>query len=106
MFGDHDRLVDLMFTAFLFVNKTHKVRRFTLFRISCLALADLANPEGIISHTLLFLSSYKYMFLTNVAPFRRDTNRLSNGIRFIAKKLSQYKEMIHQTHIPLRFVPI
>ena len=57
-------------------------------KISCLALAEKIwqffhwhNP-----HTQLCFSSHKCMFLTNVAPFKREINRLSNGIRFIAKK--------------------
>ena len=41
------------------------------------------------------------MFLTNVAPFKREINRLSKGIRFIAKKHCYNKEI---TQISLLFV--
>src|SRR4029434_9085032 len=49
-------------------------------------------------HTQLCCSSHKCMFLTNVAPFKREINRLSNGIRCIAKKHCCNKEIIYQTH--------
>src|SRR4029434_1473574 len=44
------------------------------------------------------------MLLTNVAPFKREINRLSNGISCIAKKHCYNKEIIYQTHISLLFV--
>ena len=44
------------------------------------------------------------MFLTNVAPFTREINRLSNCIRFIAKKHCYNKEIFYQTPSSLLFV--
>ena len=49
-------------------------------------------------------SSHKFMFLTNGAPFERELNRLSNGIRFIAKKHCYHREIIYQTQMSLLFL--
>ena len=75
-------------------------------RISCLASAEKIWQifHGRNPHTQLCCSSHKCMFLTNVAPFKREINRLSNGIRFIAKKLRYNKEIIYQTHISSLFM--
>src|SRR4029434_1903309 len=50
-------------------------------------------------HKQLCCSSHKCMFLTNVAPFKREINRLSNSIICIAKKHCHNKEIIYQTQI-------
>ena len=75
-------------------------------KISRLALAQKIWHifHGRNLHTQLCCSSHKCMFLTNVAPFKREINRLSNSIRFIAKKHSYNKEMIYQTQISLLFM--
>ena len=75
-------------------------------RISCLALAEKIWQifHGCNPHTQLCCSSHKCMFLTNVAPFKREINRLSNGIRLIAKKHCYNKEIIYQTQISSLFV--
>src|SRR4029434_5433647 len=59
---------------------------------------------GRYPQTQMCCSSHKCMFLTNVAPFKREINRLSNGIRFIAKKHCYNKEIIYLTQISLLFV--
>ena len=64
---------------------------------------DLANFHGHNPHTQLCSSAHKCMFLTNVAPFKRVINWLSNSIKFIAKKYCYNKEIIYQTHISLLF---
>ena len=75
-------------------------------RISCLALAEKIWQifHGRNPHTQLCCSSHKCMFLTNGAPFERELYRLSNGIRFIAKKHCYHREIINQTQISLLFV--
>ena len=75
-------------------------------RISCLALAEKIWQifHGCNPHTQLCCSSHKCMFLTNGAPFERELNRLSNGIRFIAKKHCYHREIINQSQISLLFV--
>ena len=75
-------------------------------RISCLALAEKIWQifHGRNPHTQLCCSSHKCMFLTNGAPFERELYRLSNGIRFIAKKHCYHREIIYQTQISLLFV--
>ena len=57
-------------------------------KITCLAMAEKIWQifHGRNPHTQRCCSSHKCMFLTNGAPFERELNRLSNGIRFIAKK--------------------
>ena len=74
--------------------------------ISCLALAEKIWQifHGRNPHTQLCCSSHKCMFLTNGAPFERELYRLSNGIRCIAKKHCNHREIIDQTQISLLFV--
>src|SRR4029434_5736812 len=55
-------------------------------------------------HKQLCCSSHKCIFLTNVAPFKREINKLSNGIRCIAKEYCYNKEIIYQTQMSLLFV--
>src|SRR4029434_2546274 len=59
---------------------------------------------GRYPHKQLCCSSHKCMFLTNVAPFKREINKLSNRIRFIAKKHCYNKEINYQTQMSLLFV--
>ena len=75
-------------------------------KISCLALAEKFYQifHGCNPHTHLCCSSHKCMFLTNVAPFKMEINRLSNSIRFIAMKHCYNKEILYQTQISLLFV--
>ena len=72
-------------------------------KITCLAMAENIWQifHGRNPHTQHFCSSQKCMFLTNRAPFERELNRLSNGIRFIAKKHCYHREIIQQTQISL-----
>ena len=72
-------------------------------RISCLALAENIWHifHGRNPHTQLCCSSFKCMFPTNGAPFERELYRLSNGIRFIAKKHWYHRGIINQTQISL-----
>ena len=75
-------------------------------RISCLALAEKIWQifHGRNPHTQLCCSSHKCMFLTTGAAFERELYRLSNGIRFIAKKHCYHREIINQTQMSLLFV--
>lgn len=41
-----------------------------------------------------FVSSHKCTFLTNIAAFKRAMDRLSNGLRFMAKKHCYNNEII------------
>ena len=90
-------------TSIIQSTKQHQTR--VNGRTSCLALAEKIWQifHGRNPHTQLCCSSHKCMFLTNVAPFKREINRLSNGIRFIAKKHFYNKEIIYQTQISLLF---
>ena len=65
-------------------------------RISCLAEQIWQFFHGHNPHTPLCHSSHKCMFLTNVAPFKMEINKLSSWIRFIAKKHCYNKEIIYQ----------
>jgi hypothetical protein len=60
--------------------------------------------HGRNQHTQLCCSSQKRTFLTNGAPFERELYRLSSGIRSIAKKPCDDREIINQTQISLLFV--
>ena len=60
--------------------------------------------HGRNPHTQLCCSSHTCMFFTNVAPFKREINRLSKRIRFIAKQHCYNKEILYQTQISLLFV--
>lgn len=51
---------------------------------------DLTNFHGFSVHTQLCCSINKYIFFTNVAPFKM----FSNWIRFVAKRHSYNKEII------------
>ena len=55
-------------------------------------------------HPQLCYSTHRCMVLTHMALFEREINRLSNGVRFIAKKHCSNTEIIYQTHIFLHFV--
>src|SRR4029434_7703705 len=75
-------------------------KRFSIGREFCQIWQILL---GHYPHKQLCCSSHKCMFLTNVAPFKREMNRLSNGIKCIAKKHCYNKEIIYQTQISLLF---
>ena len=73
---------------------------------NCFALAEKLWQvfNGRSPHTQLCCSSHKCILLTNVAPFKKEINWLSGGIRFIAKKLCYDKVIIDETQIPVFFV--
>ena len=73
-------------------------------KITCLAEKFGQIFHGRNPHTQCCCSSHKCMFLTNGAPLERELKRLSNGIRFIAKKYCYHREIIYQTQIFLLFV--
>ena len=72
-------------------------------KITCLAMAEKIWQifHGRNPHTQCCCSSHKYMFLKNGEPFERKLNRLSTGIRCIAKKHCYHREIIYQTLISL-----
>ena len=55
---------------------------------------DLANFSWALPTYL-----HKCISLTNGEPFERELYRLSNGIRFIAKKHCNHREIINQTQL-------
>ena len=69
-----------------------------LFGIGREDLANFSWAQPTYSALLLHC-----MFLTNGAPFERELYRLSNGIRFIAKKHYYHREIINQTQISVLF---
>lgn len=50
------------------------------------------------THTQLSCSFHKYMLFTNVTPFKREINTLSNGITFIVKALLQWRNNLPKTN--------
>ena len=75
-------------------------------KITCLAMAEKIWHifHGRNPHTQRCCSSHNCMFLTYGAPFERELKRLSNSIRFFARKHRYHREIIYQTQMSLLFV--
>ena len=75
-------------------------------KTTCLTMAEKLWQilHGRNPHNQRCCSSHKYMFLKNGEPFERKLNRLSTGIRCIAKKHCYHREIINQTQMCLLFV--
>lgn len=71
--------------------------------VACLWYPQLNRIGARPSSTFLALaerlccSFYKCMFLTNMAPFKREIKRFPSDLRFNVKKQCYNKEMIYQT---------
>ena len=66
-----------------------------------LAIFSCAQPTY---SALLLIPQVHVPYKCTRAPFERELYRLSNGIRFIAKKHCYHREIINQTQISLPFV--
>ena len=78
-------LLICQYVLFLQPSTIQSTKQESAAELSCLAEKIWQNIHVCNPNTQLCCSSFKCMFLTNVAPFKREINRFSNCTRFIAE---------------------